>query len=40
VIKNPKTASKYMLSRYKFDEEIAMKSLRMAFDTLKQLKNI
>lgn len=40
VIKNPKTASKYMLSHYKFDEEIAMKSLRMAFGKIREDKSI
>jgi len=40
LISNPSVAPKYLLKRYNFPEAIAMKSLRMAFDTLKQLKII
>lgn len=40
LISNPNRAPKYMFKRYNFPEEIAMKSLKMAFDTLKQLKII
>jgi hypothetical protein len=40
VIRNPNRAPKYILNRYNFPEEIAMKSLKIAFETLKKLEII
>jgi hypothetical protein len=37
LIQNPSNAAEMILDRYRFPEEIALKSIRMAFDTLKHL---
>jgi hypothetical protein len=38
--KNPSSAAEYIIKRYRFPEDTALKALEMAFKTLKQLKII
>lgn len=40
LIQNPNLAPKRLINKSSFTEEIAFKSLKMAFDTLKQLRVI
>jgi len=37
LIQNPSTAAETIMKQYRFPEEVAMKSIKMAFDTLKRL---